>query len=142
MTGLWALIDTKTMWGGEWPAMVALDELERFLSMTGDDIRPVVFAIERFDITRFTAKASRQPDAIEVTGAIKWLAHKLGDHGSVVMQGRDVKSRVPNHVLHRLEWWIPGSEGHTHDAQRHAVVCAAKLTPWHEVVQRAFGTVE
>lgn len=143
MTGLWFMIDTQHCFGHELPAMEALDEIERVLQLWNTDIRPVTFAVERYDIGGFTTKMSRQPDALEVIGAVKFIAHKLdGEQAHVVMQARSSKTRVTDVVLRRLEWWKRGTAGHMHDAQRHALICAATLTPWHEIVQQAFGTIE
>ena len=137
MTGVWVMVDTDHVIGVEKPALEALVFIESAMSHVPGNTH-IIFAVERYDIGVNTVKLTRQYEAMEVIGAIKYLAHRRGEC-LVEMQSRSVKTRVSNDVLRKLNWWTAGSAGHMHDAQRHALVAATKYTPWHDLVKRAYG---
>lgn len=139
-TGIWIMHNDKLIYGYEKPALKALDIINR-VSLHVPSNAIITYAVERYDIGPMTGKLSRQYEALEVIGAIKYFAHERGEYSRVIMQQRAAKKRVPDEVLKRLNWWTPGSEGDMHDAQRHALVCAASIAPWHDLVKRAFGTI-
>lgn len=136
-TGVW-IMPYPSVWpfGDEFPALDAVAYVDQN-TLPG---RHITIAVERYDIGPMTGKLSRQYEALEVIGALKYLAFQKGNI-TIIMQQRAAKKRVPNAVLKQLNWWKAGSAGHVHDAQRHALVCAASITPWHDLVKRAFGTI-
>lgn len=67
-----------------------------------------------------------QPAAVEVTGVIKWAAHKYGC-GVVGQEVADAKAFVPNQRLRDVEWWRRGAADHAHDAARHLLLYLARI---------------
>jgi hypothetical protein len=85
-------------------------------------------AIEKYVITRRTAKLTQQPDALEVTGAVKAAAQRHGVH---VWQftPSNAKKFASDDLLERIEW-IP-KRGmryrHARDAARQVWTCLAEV---------------
>lgn len=139
MTGVWLMQpDGLITYGDEAPAMDAVAFIDTHASRKGCRI-----AMERYDIGFNTIKKSRQTDALEVIGAVKYIA-SLSDKIEIVMQPRNAKSRVTDVALKRIGWWdLADGSPHVHDAQRHALVLAAQdpKRRWEELVKQAFDMV-
>ncbi len=102
-----------------WPQMVE--------DITGwcRHIPHVVIVCETFKITNATVKLSQQTDALEIIGALKFVAH-LYNPGPVVMQTpADAKRFSSDARLKAAGFWRPG-EGHANDASRHLLLWLAK----------------
>lgn len=87
--------------------------------------------VERFSITMRTIKNTPAPWSLEVTGVVRAVA--LRNDKSIVLQNPgDAMKFVSNEMLHRLELWHRGGEGHANDALRHAVLFAVKHLHWRD----------
>lgn len=92
-----------------------------FLSWAHNHIESNPFCevvVERYTITQKTIKLSRQSDALEVTGALRYLAYLYGDR-KIIQQGpSDVMRLFTDDRLKALGWYVPDKE-HANDALRH-----------------------
>lgn len=102
--------------------------------------RPTALAeliVERFNITAKTAKNSAQPEALEVIGMMRYIAHNDGI--PFHLQNRADRKRVSDDMLRRVGWFSSIGCGHSNDAARHVLVRLAAMHPEHQIVQRALG---
>lgn len=87
------------------------------------------FVVERYVITPATAKMSQQHDALEITGALKYLARKHG-HSIVIQTPAEAKKFSTDAKLKNVGWYEKslgqGFEGHARDASRHLLLFLAK----------------
>lgn len=122
----WALWDAEwetpdVSWGqvpgGLLPALDVLADKLKWQDTT--------LVIERYTIGERTVKFSRQSDALEITGALKVDAGRLGVP-VVMQQPRDAKRLFTDDRLRQTGWWAKGEE-HARDALRHlGFYCARK----------------
>lgn len=87
-------------------------------------IPKATFVVERYIITPATAKMSQQHDALEIIGALKYVARKYG-HGVVMQSPSEAKTFSTDTKLKNVGWYKPG-QGHARDASRHVMVYLAK----------------
>ena len=87
-----------------------------------EDIR---VACERFTITERTLKVSRQYDALEQIGVLRFLCQRYG-RTFEFQQPADVMRLFPDRWLKERGWYVPG-QGHANDALRHLAYRAARL---------------
>lgn len=91
--------------------------------------RPTVVAVERFTFQLATSKMTRQYDALEVIGVLKYLARRHLDTATLVIQGAsDAQRLAPRQVLVNLGWWSPGYD-HRNKAAAQAALALAKIDP-------------
>ena len=83
-----------------------------------------VFVVERYIITPATAKMSQQHDALEIIGAVKYVARQHG-HGLVMQSPSEAKSFATDAKLKRIGWYEKG-QGHARDASRHVLTFLAR----------------
>lgn len=85
-------------------------------------------AIEKYVITKRTVKLTRQPDAIEVTGAVKSVAR---DYDAHVWEYTPAKSKkfASDDLLDRVGWMPKGGRKrrHARDAARQVWSCLADV---------------
>lgn len=81
-------------------------------------------AYETYAVNSHTAKFSRQYDALETIGAVKYIGHMLGLR--VIAQSPGQRKAVGLHVLDKLSWRNNSPDGHANDAARHLVVACIK----------------
>lgn len=87
-----------------------------------------VLAVERFTPNAGSARRTRQNDALEVVGALRWAAHRTS--ASFVLQGVSDAVRVaPNDVLRALGWWRRGDPDHVRRAAAQAAYALFRLDP-------------
>jgi predicted RNase H-like nuclease (RuvC/YqgF family) len=100
-------------------------------------------ATERFVIPVGASKLSRQPDALEVIGALRYLCDEANPRVPFELQDRAARNRVSLTVLHDLGWSrLPGGTGHSRDALRHALLALVTHLPEHPLAARiASGTL-
>lgn len=98
---------------------------------------PKVIVCERYTITQ--AHMSQQPDALEVIGALRYIARKWNVRFE--LQGRAERVRVTNDMLRAIGWWTTSPGGHVNEAARHCALALIKLDPDHDLVQRLLGTI-
>ena len=105
-------------------SIVQRDEVFDVLNRLVPQFDVVVF--ETFTVTAKTLKLSRQYDALEIIGVIKFLCWRDDKpwHG----QSPNVKDFAKNPRLKQLGWYKPG-EGHDNDAARHLLVYIAEHDP-------------
>lgn len=111
-TGLMLLHDTAVT-----QVAVAFGEVEDVLRLwLASEVRTVV-AIERFVITRNTARKTQQTDALKVSGVVENLVGHA-DHHEVVYQNMSDAKRLGNPAMLRaLGWYIRGRNArHMNDA--------------------------
>lgn len=78
--------------------------------------------VERYTVTTETAKKTRQYDALEIIGVLRWLCHLTGSP-FVMQTPSQAKSFGTDRKLHRIGWFLRG-RGHANDAARH-LLCYA-----------------
>lgn len=86
--------------------------------------RQRVVVCERFTLT--SVKHTRQYDALEMIGALRYVAHLYG--AAFELQSRADKSRVSNLVL-RAHGLYRGDEPHMMDAARHCLLAIVRHRP-------------
>ena len=81
----------------------------------------LTIVVERFTISARTVKLGRDHNAIELTGAIRWLsfAHMLPE--PLYAGPAEVKALVTDARLRDAGAWHKGGGGHANDASRHAI---------------------
>lgn len=85
-------------------------------------------AIEKYIITKRTAKLTQQPDALEITGSVKAMAEK---HGAHVWQftPSQTKKFASDDLLDRVGWFPRKGNRmrHARDAARQVWTCLAEV---------------
>lgn len=99
------------------------NEAVEFLAECAAKIQPL-YVIEKYTITAATAKMTQQHDALEIIGALKYIALKHR-HPLVLQTPAEAKKFSTNEKLKRIGWYKPGLP-HARDASRHALLFAAK----------------
>lgn len=117
-TGWASWIEGSVSWG-QAPGGVLGGKRLRLMAQCAD-----VLIIERYTIGERTVKFSRQSDALEITGALKWIADDEGLE-LVLQQPRDAKRLFTDDRLRQMGWWARGEE-HARDALRHLGFYLAK----------------
>lgn len=98
-----------------------------------------LIVVERFNIDLRTGKMTRQYDALETIGALRYIATRFGV--DFQLQNRAEKSRITPMMLKNLHWWKSTPGGHANDAARHAAAAFVRNFPKSEVVKRMLGTI-
>lgn len=80
--------------------------------------------VERYTITPETIKKSRQTDALEIIGALKFFA-KHYNTGWAMQTPAEAKSFATDAKLRRMGWYQQGL-GHANDASRHLLCYAVR----------------
>lgn len=75
--------------------------------------------VERYTITARTISKSRQTDALEITGVLKFLARRLTGQPIILQTPAEALRLLPDSRLRDLGWWVAGD--HARDATRHAL---------------------
>jgi hypothetical protein len=85
-------------------------------------------AIEKYVITKRTAKLTQQPDALEVTGSVRAMAEKLGAH-TWQFTPSNAKKFASDDLLDRIGWVTKRGrrQRHARDAARQAWSCLAEV---------------
>jgi hypothetical protein len=96
--------------------------------------------VERFIITPQTHKMTRQYDAIETIGALRYVCMKTPNN-SFHLQPRDAKTRVKNATLKVLGWYMATNDQHANDAAKHAFTAFVNLRPTSEVTRRGLDSL-
>lgn len=82
------------------------------------------FVVERYIITPATAKMSQQHDALEIIGALKYLARSHG-HTLSLQTPAEAKAYSTDAKLKTVGWYKPGLP-HARDASRHLLLYLSK----------------
>lgn len=105
MTGL-ARIERGRFFADEYEPMEACD---RIAAMCFYWRHAMAIGWERFTITADTHKKSRQPEAMEIIGVCKWLAHSYKCQVLPPAQ-QHTPDRYDRQRLQTLGWWTPGKD--------------------------------
>lgn len=90
-----------------------------------DDQRPHLIMCER---CKQNPRKTHQPEAVEVTGAVRSLADEL--HVRCVYQSPSPAKRMgTTEVLRRLGWYFPSEGGHQNAASSHVLLGMATFMP-------------
>lgn len=108
----WATYDDGTVQRGQFPGGIDGIDTLMIMALTSD-----VVVIEKYTIGGRTVKFSRQTDALEITGALKWYARRSGIE-VVMQQPAEAKRLFTDERLRAHGWWAVGEE-HARDALRH-----------------------
>lgn len=81
--------------------------------------------IERYTVTADTAKKSRQYDALEIIGALKYICYVNGVAPPVMQYPAEGKAFGTDRKLHKVGWFSRG-HGHANDAARHLLCYSVK----------------
>lgn len=100
-------------------------------------VRSFVIVCERF--TQQSMKITRQYEALEMIGALRWIARR--HLSGFVLQSRADKSRVDDCTLKEFGFWQP-SKPHMMDAARHMFVFIAGYFSQHDIMRRVAGTIK
>jgi len=127
-----ALFDTESGESYFWAEPSAMDAVT-YVNGKLHDGELEVLIVERFTISSRTVQATRggSNTAIEIIGALRWLAHTYSNQHNedgelrktipfVVQSPSDAKAFVTDEKLKRLGWYTPGKD-HARDATRHLV---------------------
>lgn len=96
--------------------------------------------VERFVPTRKVM--TWQPDALEVTGMLRYMCVSPVPPIPFELQDRAVRERVSPAALKELGWAkLDGSTGHARDALRHALAALVRYEPEHDLAQRLMRVV-
>lgn len=94
------------------------------------DTAPAVIAIERFVITRNTARKTQQTDALKLSGVIENIAVRDGRHVIVYQNMSDAKKIGSPTLLRALGWRKTGRNAtHMNDAMSQVVKVLASRFP-------------
>lgn len=118
-----------------WKVVDAIEDEMRNAAKS-NPTRSFVIVCERF--TQQSMKMTRQYEALEMIGALRWIAHKY--HAGFVLQSRADKSRVNDNVLKLFGFWQP-SKGHMMDAARHMFVFISQYHSQHDIMRRVAGMI-
>jgi hypothetical protein len=102
-------------------------------------MRSFAIVAERYTIGQRTLKMSRQYEALEMIGCLRWIAHRHTT--SFTLQSRADKSRVSDADLRRMGLWIP-DKTHAMDARRHMLVYVASHYPQSDIMRQLAGTIK
>lgn len=98
---------------------------------------PTLVVIERFVITRNTAKKTQQTDALKLSGVIQNVVERSTQHTVVYQNMSDAKKIGNPAMLRALGWWKTGrNAAHMNDAAAQVVKALADLRPatFHQLV--------
>jgi hypothetical protein len=95
--------------------------------------------VERYMITPATIKMTREYDALETIGALRYVARRKGI--KIELQSRGDRLRVTNAQLKRLGWYTQTSGGHANDAARHLWLGFMRSNPDHDLVKQMLDTI-
>ena len=118
----------------ELPPYETVDAVRTMLYVTGIEV-----VSERFVITPQTHKHTRQYDAIETIGALRYVCTQRGQR--FTLQSRDAKDRVTDKTLKELGWYKRTPDNHVNDAAKHCFAAFMRLDPPGEVVRRGLGNL-
>src|SRR5262245_42101030 len=92
--------------------------------------QPLVVAVERFVITRNTAKKTQQTDALKLSGVVQSVAERHPGVTFTYQNMSDAKKIGQPALLRSLGWWRTGLYAtHMNDAAAHVVKALADLRP-------------
>lgn len=117
----------------EWFEGRAVHILERMSTMC--HVRRALIVAERFTFT--SQKMTRQYDALEMIGALRWIAYQT--ISDFELQSRSLKSRVSNQMLRAAGLWDPAHPDDAMDAVRHLVIALHRHRP--ETAMRLTGRI-
>lgn len=106
----------------------SVDVMLRVMSAMGVPTNRLNVAIEKYVITQRTAKLTRQPTALEVTGAVKGITRSRG--GRVwEFTASNAKKFASDDLLERVGWMEKKGyvKRHARDAARQAWTCLAEV---------------
>ena len=103
----------------------ATGQIVEFYTDSGLDLE-VVF--ESFVITTETGKKKDTHYSLELIGVARYFCtkHRI----PFTLQPPSLKQFAPNDMLRDLGFWVPGGDGHAHDAMRHAIVYLIQQQHW------------
>jgi hypothetical protein len=137
MSGLFVVNEkTSYSFGTELEAIDCVSEVDRLLEIHRATQGAIHIHCERYTMT--SGKHTQQPEALEIIGALRYLAYKTGE--TFTLQGRSERMRVTREQLAVIDWWVPGKD-HVNQAARHAFLGLAQRWPDHSLVQTALGTI-
>lgn len=90
-----------------------------------DGERPHIILLER---CRQNPRKTNQPEAVEVSGAVRSLAEELRVR-CVYQSPSPAKKMAPSALLKRIGWWFPTPDGHQNAATAHVLLGMATYTP-------------
>lgn len=104
--------------------------------------RRTVLVVERFVIGQRTVRSSRQPDAMELCGALRELAAEYDTVDFAFQGAADAKRAGRREVLQRLGWWRRTRDMHASDAAAHVVLALLRVDPARLLDHIEFDTVD
>lgn len=112
--------------------------IEQWASVVGGN--NVHIAVEKFIITRRTARLSQEADALEITGMVKGFAATKGLGGKVtVHQLLKANLKFANDDMLKAVGWHVAGKRHANDAARQAFALLKLIDPphWNDIVRDA-----
>lgn len=77
--------------------------------LAGNYGRSMAIGWERFTVGPQTHKLTSQPEAMEVIGLCRWVAHYHGCHVLTPAQQHS-PDRADREALQKIGWWVPGKD--------------------------------
>jgi len=111
-------------------AAVPFEEVDPIVRSWLADTCAAVVAVERFVITRNTAKKTQQTDALKLSGVIENLVVRDTRHVIVYQNMSDAKKLGNPDILRSLRWWRTGKNArHMNDALSQVFMLLARRYP-------------
>lgn len=111
-------------------AAVPFEDVDPIVRAWLADTSPGVVAVERFVITRNTAKKTQQTDALKLSGVIENLVVRDPRHIIVYQNMSDAKKIGNPQLLRGLGWWRTGKNArHMNDALSQVIMLIARRYP-------------
>jgi hypothetical protein len=109
----------------ELPAMEAVSWIENYIQK-GQNMSEIHVVCEAFTINDHTAKETRQYDALEVIGAVRYLCevYNLEFHTPVKPSVRKV---ISSELLQDIGWYRSSPDKHMIDATKHVVAFGLRM---------------
>lgn len=103
-----------------------LDTCDFVLTQLKNDL-PTIVSAERFTFQASSAKKTRQYDALEIIGTLRWLCHRY--RATFITPGASEAQRIGSpQVLRALGWWQRGKD-HSNKAGAQVAYAFAQTHP-------------
>ena len=114
--------DLSVISSGEYDMRGSGAWLDTCLGSEVESVQDTVVVVERFTITRDTARNTQAPWSLMVIGQSQWIVwqHDPSRVDPLVLQSpADAKTAMPGTRLREFGLWHRGGKGHANDAFRH-----------------------
>lgn len=100
----------------------------------------VFVVVERYVITRKTVMSTRQSDALETIGALRYVAQR--SLATFELQNTSDRLKVRPEVLRHLGWYNPTADDHAIAAAQHCYIALVRHHPDHPMVLKSYDMID